>query len=250
MFESFKSTAKIVALSGAMAFSFGAAHAASITVSQFSVGSYTDALGTGTYTGENFEDLGLALGEGEVTSPFSTAVGTISTLGGTGNGGTVTGLPGNTGTDLALRDGNVFGRTNTTPLGGKWYLDSNDTWGMSWNVSTGGQFNRIIFSLADGSDAGAFLRISAGASSFEQRTGGKLGNGNISLVVIDFDSYVTSALVELGNFTRNGQNFVRNDGFSIDGLQAGIAPIPLPAAGFLLIGAVAGLGAMRKLRKA
>lgn len=227
------------------------AFAASIAVSEYNPGVFDLVDNSITATGENFETLGSNLGEGEVGSNFSTAVGTFNTLGGTGTGGTVSGLPGNTGTELALRDGNTYGRYNTQPLDGDWYLDSNDTYGIDWDVSTGSTFNTVVFTLVDGSDTGAFLRITSDGDTFEQRVGGKLSNGNASIVVVSFDTLVNDAVIEIGNYNSSGTSLRTNDGFAIDGLRVGTdnrlvqdppAPVPLPASGLLLIGALAATG--------
>jgi hypothetical protein len=225
--------------------------AASITVSTFNPSAYLDLLATGTFVGEDFETLGATRGEGEVAGPLSTAVGTFVTAGGTGSGGTVTGLPGNTGRHLALRDGDVYGRNNAVPVGGGWFLDSNDTFGMIWNVAVGGLFDTVAFVLTDASDVGAFLRITTGNSVREVRTGGRLPDGNDRLVVVSFAEAVSSAQIALVNYTAFGgaTNF-RNDGFSLDGAQVRLSPVPVPAAGVLLIVGLGALGALRARRKA
>lgn len=226
------------------------AQAATITVSVLDAAGYNGSFGSGTNVGEDFEALGIANGEGEVSNGFATAVGTFATLGGVGTGGTVTGLTGNSGERLALRDGNVFGRENITPDDGSWFLDSNDTWGMDWDVALAGgrAFSKIMFALSDASDQGAYLRITTGTNSAEVRTGGKLPSGNDKLVIIDFGAAVTSAEIVLGNFTTSGgTTFKKNDGFSIDGLQ--VAAVPLPAAGFLLLSGLGGLAALRRWKR-
>jgi hypothetical protein len=226
------------------------AYASSITVSIFDAASYNTGFGAAPNVGEDFETLGGSMGAGEVSDGFSTAVGSFSTLGGTGGGGTVTGLPGNTGNLLALRNGNVYGRENTVPTGGSWFLDSNDTWGMSWDVAIGKKFDAVSFILNDASDVGAFLRITTGTTSHELRTGGKLPDGNAKLVVIDFGEWVSSANIMLGNYTvSGGSTFKLNDGFSVDGLQ--VAAVPLPASVLMLGAALGGLGfaGRRKAKK-
>jgi hypothetical protein len=244
-------------IAGAMIVAPIAASAATISVGIFDSvtynGSYGSTAGAATL---DFEALGASHGRGEVAPGLATNVGTFTTLGGTGSGGTVSGLAGNTGKNLALRDGNVFGRMNTTPTGGKWFLDSNDTWGLTWNVGlAGGQaFTGLAFSLMDASDVGAFMRIMTGTDSYEVRTGAQLGNANTKIVDISFGAEVTSATVTLGNFkTRGGSKFFLNDGFSIDGLQVyGVPPlseVPVPASALLLGSALAGIGAMRRRRK-
>ncbi|MCV3270632.1 VPLPA-CTERM sorting domain-containing protein [Roseobacter sinensis] len=219
-----------------LACAFGA-NAATITVTTFDAGNYNSSLGAAGTTGEDFEALGGSMGEGEVGASLSTAVGTFESLGGTGTGGSVIG----TGTELALRDGTLFGRTNTVPQGGSWFLDSNDTWGMKWMVDTGSLFSKVSFVLNDGSDVGAFLRIIAGGQTKELRTGGKLPNGNARVVEIDFGQKISSAEIILGNFTTSGgQQYRLNDGFSVDGIE--VSAVPLPASVLLLGAAIGGLG--------
>ncbi|WP_425082251.1 hypothetical protein [Ruegeria arenilitoris] len=215
------------------------AQALTIDVSQYDGSAY----GNGQGVFEGFEVHGAVHGEGEVANGFSTAVGTFSTLGGVGTGGTVSGLPGNSGSMLALREGNVFGRENVSPNGGSWFLDSNDTWGLNWDVALAGGklFTKLIFTVSDASDVGGFLRISTGGQNHEVRTGGKLSNGNVQLVTIDFGAPTNSATIALANYSSlGGNNPVRNDGFSIDGVQ--IAAVPLPPSILLLGGALFGLG--------
>ena len=237
-----------MALAAALSVSAAAAHAAAITVSIFDAPSYNAGWGTGSNAYEDFESLGASLGEGEVGANFATNVGIFNTIGGVGSGGTVTQLPGNTGQTLALRDGNVFGRNNATPNGGVWFLDSNDTFGMIWDVMLGGtSFNKLSFVISDASDVGAYLRISTGTASYELRTGGQLANGNDKLIEIDFGGAVTSAQIVLGNFTTSGgTTYKLNDGFSIDGIE--VNAVPLPAGAVLLLSALAGGAALRRRR--
>lgn len=241
----------IAALLAALTF---AAPAAATTVSfgSFSAGAQSAATaGLTNLVSEDFELLGAQNGEGEVApgTALPTAVGNFTTLGGTGTGGTVTQLSGNTGTNVALRDGNVFGRTNTTPSGA-FFLDSNDTFGMVWDVATGSMFDTIVFSLMDASEF-SYLRIMVDGTVTEQRTGGRLGNGNTSLVQIGLSEATSSLRIELGNFRSAGGPNATNDGFSIDSISVGLTPIPVPASLPLL---VAGAGAFafmrRKQRKA
>ncbi|MEM9318750.1 MAG: VPLPA-CTERM sorting domain-containing protein [Pseudomonadota bacterium] len=212
-----------------------AANAATITVEDFDSSAYTAAVGAGTFVGEDFEAAGGALGEGEVGTGFMTAVGIFNTLGGQGSGGTVSQLPGNTGEQLALRDGNVYGRTDQ--VGGTWFLDSNDTYGMGWYVNTGSMFNTIMFVLTDHSEYSTLTVTADGMSQDIARQAGSSSD----LVTVTFDGLVSAAYVQMQQ--------ARNDGFSIDGAQVGIAPVPLPAAGLMLLAGLGGMAAMRRFKR-
>lgn len=248
----------LCAAAAAISIGAGPALAVSISVAEFDATTFGILEGSGTFTGEDFEELGPGATEtveGQVGfngTPLSTAVGAFQTVGGTGSGGTVTGSGfANDGTGLALRDGTVFGRTNKVPNSGSWFLDSNDTHGIEWDVQLAGDaaFDALFFTLTDGSDVGAYLRIDADGTTFEQRVGGKLPNGNSSIVVVEFSSAVTFAEIDFLNFESDGVTFRNSDGFSLDGMRVGTAgpgfnppPVPLPASGLLLVGALGLIG--------
>lgn len=226
------------------------ASAVTITISDFTTGALGGAVGgLSNLVTEDFEGVGATTGIAEVTpgAGLSTAVGTFSSLGGTGTGGTVTNLAGNTGTNLAVRSGNVFGRQDI--VGGQYYLDSNDTHGIGWDVSSSaGLFNTVIFAITDASEF-SFLRIIADGVAAQQRNGNRLSDGNTSLVEITFDTLVSSARIELAGFAGNTSTRVRNDGFSIDGVSVGIASVPLPASLPLLVAGFGGLALLRRRAK-
>lgn len=219
---------------------------ATISVTNFSTGAYNAAVdGFSNAVVEDFESFS----EGNVANGFSTSVGTFSSMGGTGSGGTVTGSGfANNGTLLAVRDGNVYGRSSTTSaLSGtsadNMFLDSNDTFGIRWDVSLGGgMFDRIALTLSDAADSGALLRIMVDGAFHDLSS---LGNGNRKLITIDFGSAVSSATVFFGNW-RNGQPRT-NDGFSID--DASVSAVPLPASAVLLLAGLGGMAAMRRRKR-
>lgn len=220
------------------------AMASTVTVSGFSKTAYETATGSiGNAVVQNFETFG----EGNVADGFSTNVGSFATLGGTGSGGTVTGaaFP-NDGTQLALRDGNVFGRVSTTrDLSGNaaddMFLDSNDTKGIVWNVMLGAQrmFDRIVFTVTDAAEFGNTMRIT---TDFGSTVISSNGNGLKRLIEIDFGQAVSSASITLGHFS--GSTPRTNDGFSLDDIA--VSEVPLPASALLLLGGLGGLAAMRR----
>ncbi|MEM6387395.1 MAG: VPLPA-CTERM sorting domain-containing protein [Pseudomonadota bacterium] len=219
--------------------------AATVNVTKFSKDAYlasTSSIADGVYQGfENYS-------EGNVSDGFSTNVGTFSSLGGVGSGGTVTkaDFPNNDGTKLALRDGNVYGRVSTTKdLTGNaaddMYLDSNDTKGIVWNVMLAGQsmFNRLVFTVTDAAEFGNTMEIT---TAYGTTTISSSGGSKKRLVEIDFGKAVSSAKITLGHF--KGNNPRTNDGFSVDDIT--VSAVPLPASALFLLGGLGGLAAMRR----
>lgn len=220
--------------------------AASITVSDFNAGAY-DAIvsGYGKAVVEDFESYA----EGNVANGFATAVGSFSTMGGIGSGGTVTNADfTNNGSQLAIRDGNVYGRVSTTSdlsedADDDQFLDSNDTYGIAWTASLGGSmFESIALTLTDATDVGAIMRIVVGGHSYDFSG---LGNGVKKIVQIDFDAPVSIASVFFSNWNASGSQRL-NDGFSID--DVAVSEVPLPASALLLLGGLAGLSQFRRKR--
>lgn len=226
----------------------GSASASTVSVSDFSVGAYNAAVGSGTYVTENFETFD----ERNVDNGFSTAVGSFSTLGGTGTGGTVSNADfANNGSKLAVRDGNVYGRRSTTSLltgqaSDDKFLDSNDTYGILWAVSLGGKmFDRIVLTLSDATDVGATMWIGDTTGSFTSVSGFR--DGAKKIVEIAFDDAVSTASIFFVNTDgRSGGRL--NDGFSLDDIA--VSEVPIPAAGFLLLGGLGGLAALKRRKKA
>lgn len=182
---------------------------------------------------------------GEVLGPVTSAVGVFDTLGPTGSGGTVTGTAGNTGTGLFLRDTGVYGRSDTT-LGGGTYLDSNDTFGISWTIAGLGLFDHVFFTMSDVADSGATFTLLAGGTQVGPSIASQR-NGAINMVMLSFASAIDTLTLEL-------RHSKLNDGFSIDDATIGLSRaaatppsgVPLPPAAALL---VAGVGALVLLRR-
>ncbi len=223
------------------------ATAATINVSGFSKAGYEAQTSAFVVASENFEGFG----EGNVANGFSTAVGSFATLGGTGSGGTVTNADfTNNGSQLAVRDGNVYGRRSTTQYltgdaADKMFFDSNDTKGIKWTASIGGGlFNKIVLTISDAADQGAIMEIIAGGTSYAFE---KAANGNKKLVVIKLDEKVAATDIFFRNLDKNGGLRI-NDGFSLDDIA--VSEVPLPASALLLLGGLGGLTLAGRRKKA
>ncbi|MEL6118287.1 MAG: VPLPA-CTERM sorting domain-containing protein [Pseudomonadota bacterium] len=227
----------------------GAASATTISVSVFDINTFNQAVSGPSFVTEDFES-GFAVGEitgngGNAGATLDTVVGTFSSLGGVGSGSTCalsTGGSNGICDTLAIFDSSINSQNNTVPLDGEYSLNSNDTFGIQWDVGTGDLFNRVVFGMSDATDQGATLTITAddGTTSVFEVLNPNLGDGNAQLVIIDFDELIGSATISL-------ESSIEDDGFAIDGVSVGV--VPLPAAGLLLIGGLGVLGAMRRRQK-
>lgn len=232
----------------------GAAQAATtIDVALFDPSAYNSIVaGLSVGGGEDFEtfSVGNVGGPGD---PQMTSVGAFETLGGKGSGGTIGDASfANDGTKLAIREGNVYGRTSTTDeiaglpedRTGK-FLDSNDTIGIKWDVALAGgsMFSTILFTLTDATDVGAIMDITVGGVT---RAISGLGNGQSIMVLIELDTLVSSTVVTLRDRFADDDPFL-NDGFSVDDVVVGV--IPLPASALLLLGGLGGLGALGRRKR-
>jgi hypothetical protein len=189
---------------------------------------------------ETFAGFEAWNGSTGTTNP-TTAVGAFTSLGGIGRGHSAI----NGGTGLEVRNDDPFrwGRHSVLNPGQGHWLDSNDTYGMRWEVGGLGAFNALGFFVTDAADVGATFSLTVNgvlhANSMigtERRT----ANGTIHWIQILLDEKVDSLVVEM-------RHDRLNDGFGIDGVTvAHIAPIPLPPA---LAFMVAGLAALLGLRR-
>lgn len=234
----------MVVAAGMVAGTVKAASVAAVTITPYERTVFDGAVAAlPTAFAEDFESFST----GETIGGLNTAVGVFDTLGPRGSGGTVKGTRGNTGTGLFMRDRAVYGRSNTTSSG-KTYLDSNDTFGLSWTITGLGMFDNVFFTMSDVADSGATFTLLAdgeqvGPAVTRQR------NKAISMVMLSFETAIDSLTLEL----RHNR---LNDGFSIDdagiGLSLIAAPppsaVPLPPAAVLLAGGVAALACVRRRR--
>ena len=240
-----------------------AASATTITVQTFDVNDFLTILGDyRVVSGEDFEGFDLAnLDDGSPIAHqekafdgsngngvISTKVGEFTTVGGVGSGGTVTQPnPDLDGSELAVRKGNVYGRSSTTDdlFGNKdddQFLDSNDTHGIEWSASFGGSaFDYLMFVMTDHTDVGAKMTITAGPDAETLTINPKLKNGTKQVVFVAFDTEVTSASILF-------ENNKKNDGFSIDDAYM-LAAVPLPAPVLMLLAGVGALGAVRRRKR-
>ena len=192
---------------------------------------------------ETFEGSSAWNGTRGTSDPQNTNVGSFATLGGHGTGGAAV----NGGRALEVRGDNTmpWGRYDTdtlsSPLGGNW-LDTNDTYGMKWEVGNLGKFDTLAFFLTDVADVGATFSIKVGDELFSDIAGssGRLANGNIHLIRIALDRAVENLTVELIHDRLN-------DGFGIDGATVvEIAPVPVPPAAALLVTGLAAFAGLRR----
>jgi hypothetical protein len=189
---------------------------------------------------ETFSGFDAWNGTTGTTNPV-TSVGAFTSLGGTGTGHSAI----NGGTGLEVRNADPFrwGRHSALNPGQGHWLDSNDTYGMRWEVGGIGSFNALGFFLTDVADVGATFSLTVNGTLYTNSmigTEGRRANGTIHWVRILLDETVNSLVVEM-------RHDRLNDGFGIDGVTvAHIAPIPLPPALAFMLAGLAGLLVLRR----
>ena len=204
-----------------------------------------DTFMTGPAVGEEFENFTACNGSNSLSCANGTIITSVGTF--TGIGPAIT----NGASQVLPKDKIVvrtsvpapFGRFNTTPgAGSANWLDSNDLNGILWTLVAPGTtyFDKIAFFLTDLDDVGNVrFSIQANGGAAVERTG-VAGDGRLHLVTMRFDTGITNLSIRMVNGA--------GDGFGFDGAR--VAAVPVPAAGFLLLGALGGLAAMRRRRKA
>ncbi|MGP1358537.1 VPLPA-CTERM sorting domain-containing protein [Roseicyclus sp.] len=252
--------AKLAASALFLALGTASANAVSITFEEFTAAGFSAA--TENAVVEDFENAtnqnrsfagipprnlaGNQYGELDDFGYMSPLVGNFRSIGGVGTGTTCANLLdlGPAGCNqIALQyDPGINGQLNILPENGFWSLNSADTLGIRWRAQLqgGGLFNRLAFAIDDPADAGQkILDIFVDGALVLTRT--NLPDAARWLAVIDFDTPVDLALIDIRTSER--------DGFTLDGASisaANIAPVPLPASGLLLLG---GLGLMLVARR-
>jgi hypothetical protein len=209
-------------------------------------------IGSGPVIGEDFEGFVACTGSNTATcanSTVNTAVGQFKGIGPSQTNGLSQVNPKNS---IVVRTSapTPYGRFNVT-TGGKNWLDSNDLKGIQWDVpglAAVPMIRKISFLLTDVDDVGTFdfilKAIDTGANDLDDLTlaltNDGLKNGTLHLVTMLFSDPVKDLRIVMKNGT--------GDGFGIDGVRMSV--VPLPASALLLLGAIGGLAALRRRRKA
>lgn len=159
-----------------------------------------------------------------------------------GSGGSVI----NDGCSVVVKDATSPGLSGRfDPFGGSW-IDSQDRPTIVWTIERAQPFTSVRFALTDAFDQPPEARW--GGESFFSLTAGdatwsipeREADGTLHWLEILLDAPTTRT--ELTFATR------LNDGWGVR--EAQISAVPLPAAGLLLVGALAGLGALGRRRPA
>jgi hypothetical protein len=189
---------------------------------------------TGVIT-ETFEGVGFTAGA--TAGSFNTAVGTFTSV--------QAGQLGQSLRILSKATTPFQGRRDMTAANnsaGKW-LDSNDSKEVDWTLDFIKPVKEVGFFLTDVNDVSGNLKVtllngkSVGAKFDFAGAGGTRPNGEMVYVTALFDGPATKF-----TFTTN----TKNDGWGIDNISA--VPVPLPAAGWMLLSGLAAMAGLRRAR--
>ena len=208
-------------------------YAANIILAALLAGAAPAGAATITVGGPEWTDPGLlrldfsrfpVCGQG---GDLETEAGSFSTRGGPGQLGTVCGDA----SRAQVRQGTAAYIELSGRNGDEYWLDSNDNETIDFKLR---RTRKVQFLTSDLADVYGFFRLQAGDASYEINEFRE--NGERFLFTVIFDPDETDRTITLTS--------TRNDGFSIGPVV--FAPIPVPAAGFLLLGAVGVLAAVRR----
>lgn len=205
-------------------------------------------IGSGTVLAEDFEGFTACNGSNGATCTAGTIVSGLGTFTGVAPTHTGGGSQVDPKDKIVVRTSapDPFGRVNVTPGGANW-LDSNDVAGILWSLVLPGaqHVSKIAMILSDIDDVGKVIfKITVNGTGLTTTvapradTTANIGNGKLHVVTLAFSGTTSGVTIEMVNG--------KGDGFGIDGIR--VAAVPLPAGGLMLLGALAGFGALRRRR--
>jgi hypothetical protein len=216
---------------------FAATISASVPTTNFATAKAAEAaflLGKTNVITETFEGSGFTAGA--TAGFFNTAVGTFTSV--------QAGQLGQSLRILSKATTPFSGRRDMTNAdnSGKW-LDSNDSKVVDWTLDFIRPVKEVGFFLTDVNDVSGNLKVTlldgntVDASFSFLGAGGAAKNGELVYVTALFDGPATKF-----TFTTN----TKNDGWGIDNISA--VPVPLPAAGWMLLSGLAAMAGLRRVR--